>query len=84
MVRKIVGVFLSNNSRKKKKLCLLTSGRGRNVMDEWKVLQGFQGRSRARGSPCGERKGQAWLGSLNLGARAGSSYDFLPTVPSLL
>ena len=53
-------------------------------MDEWKVLQGFQGRSRARGSPCGERKGQAWLGSLNLGARAGSSYDFLPTVPSLL
>ena len=30
------------------------------------------------------REGQAWLGSLNLGARAGSSYDFLPTVPSLL
>ena len=71
-------------AEKKNKLCLLTSGRGRNVMDEWKVLQGFQGRSRARGSPCGERKGQAWLGSLNLGARAGSSYDFLPTVPSLL
>ena len=30
------------------------------------------------------REGQAWLGSLNLGARAGSSYVFLPAVPSLV
>ena len=82
MVRKIVGVFLSNNSRKKKKnQCLLTSGRGRNIMDEWKILQGFQGSSRVQGSPCGERKEQGGPGMAGQPESGGQSKKQLRLPP---
>ena len=50
-------------------------------MDEWKVLQGFQGRSRARGSPCGERKEQGGPGMAGQPESGGQSREQLRLPP---